>query len=569
MASPRFPEPPTHQPPTALDAVDLLVKALAEQKGTWVQTGIKERIDLLEACLVSVEKEAPAWVSTGCQAKGVEQGTPHEGELWFSGPAVLIRNLRLLVNTLKAGGEPTVRTWSQRADGQHVAQVYPANWHEKMFFPDLTAEVWIEPGKEPTQGALYREKSQSEAQGSGGMCLVLGAGNISSIGAQDALYKLFHEDEVVILKCNPVNDWAGPHYLKALAPLVEAGVFQVVYGGAEQGAHLTQHPLVDSIHITGSDATHDRIVWGEPSEQVQRKAANDPVCTKPIASELGCVTPVIVVPGAWTDKDLDFQARHVAGMVAHNASFNCNAAKAIVVASGWALKDRFLQKVREVLTFTPSRKAYYPGAQERYDAFLKNYPGAIPLSESGEQVVPWTVLPKVPAKKGEYALTSEAFCGVLAEVELEAETASEFLGKVGAFCNDEVWGTLSCMIIIDSKTEKANQDEFEKLLGALRYGGIAVNCWAGLVYGLGSTTWGAFPGHTVDNVVSGIGVVHNAFMIDHPQKSVVRGPFRPQVKHVWDPTHKSTHKMGPKVCSFERSPSLFKLIGLAATAMRS
>ncbi len=88
----------------------------------------------------------------------------------------------------------------------------------------------------------------------GGICLVLGAGNVSAIGAQDALDKLFNEDEVVILKCNPVNDWVGPQYLKALAPLVEGGFLQVCYGGALQGAHLTQHASVTSIHITGSDA---------------------------------------------------------------------------------------------------------------------------------------------------------------------------------------------------------------------------------------------------------------------------------------------------------------------------
>ena len=90
-----------------------------------------------------------------------------------------------------------------------------------------------------------------------------------------------------------------------------------------------------------------------------------------------------------------------------------------------------------------------------------------------------------------------------------------------------------------------------------------------MIFGLASTSWGAFPGHTLDNVVSGIGVVHNTYMIDHPQKSVVRGPFRPQVKHLWDPTHKTAHLLGPKVCAFERSPSFFKLIGLAFTGMKA
>ena len=34
----------------------------------------------------------------------------------------------------------------------------------------------------------------------------------------------------------------------------------------------------------------------------------------------------------------------------------------------------------------------------------------------GDEVVPWTLIPDVPASAGEYALTEEAFCGVLAEV---------------------------------------------------------------------------------------------------------------------------------------------------------
>lgn len=568
MASPHFPEPPAHQPPTPIEEVDALVASLEGAKERWVATSSEERIALLQQCLVTTEATARDWAETGCRAKGLEVGSSHEGETWFSGPVVLMRNLRLLIMALKADGQPKVPAWRERKDGQKIAQVHPVDFKDNLVLPGFTGEIWLEPGAEASQGKLYQEKAAGQL-GNGGLCLVLGAGNVSAIGAQDALDKLFNDDEVVILKCNPVNDWVGPQYVKALAPLVEAGFLQVCYGGALQGAHLAQHPSVTSIHITGSDATHDRIVWGPPEEQAERKAANNPVCSKPITSELGCVTPVIVVPGKWTDKDMDAQARHVAGMVSHNSSFNCNAAKVLVLPSGWAQKDQFVQKVRETLAFTPARKAYYPGAQDRYQAFLSQYPNAIPLTEDGEEVVPWTVLPDVDLKKGEYALSNEAFCGVLAEVEIEANTASEFIGKVGAVCNEDIWGTLSCMVLIDSKTEKENKEAFEDLLAELRYGGIAVNCWAGVIFGLASTSWGAYPGHTLDDVVSGIGVVHNTYMIDHPQKSVVRGPFRPQVKHLWDPTHKTAHILGPKVCSFERSPSVFKLLGLALSAMKA
>lgn len=48
----------------------------------------------------------------------------------------------------------------------------------------------------------------------------------------------------------------------AYAPLVEAGYVEIVYGGAKEGAFLTNHPSIKSIHLTGSSATYDAVVWG-------------------------------------------------------------------------------------------------------------------------------------------------------------------------------------------------------------------------------------------------------------------------------------------------------------------
>ena len=64
------------------------------------------------------------------------------------------------------------------------------------------------------------------------------------------------------------------------------------------GAYLTTHPMVDAIHVTGSHATHEAIVWGPPGpEREARKARHDPVIKKPVTSELGNVSPAVVVPG--------------------------------------------------------------------------------------------------------------------------------------------------------------------------------------------------------------------------------------------------------------------------------
>jgi hypothetical protein len=49
-----------------------------------------------------------------------------------------------------------------------------------------------------TQAIAYRDK-----QHNGKVALVLGAGNVASIGPMDVLYKLFVEDQVVLLKTNP------------------------------------------------------------------------------------------------------------------------------------------------------------------------------------------------------------------------------------------------------------------------------------------------------------------------------------------------------------------------------
>ena len=48
-----------------------------------------------------------------------------------------------------------------------------------------------------------------------------------------------------------------------------------------------------------------------------------------------------------------------------------------------------------------------------------------------------------------------------------------------------------------------------------------------MVFLTAGCSWGAFPGHTLDDIQSGIGVVHNALLLAEPERSVVRGPFRP------------------------------------------
>ena len=564
MTSPTFPEPPSPIAPTPFDRLDAQVERLALRKDDWLTVSIPERIVYLRRCLEGVLAVSERWVADGCRLKGIAPDDVLAGEEWIAGPLTTVRNLRMLIESLEAGGRPKPPSISRRPDGQQVARVFPATLMDRALFTGYSGEVWIAPDQPASQGEIYR-KHPAE----GKVALVLGAGNVSSIGPMDVLYKLFVEDQVVLLKMNPVNAHVGPYLEEAMRCLIDDGFLAVAYGGAAVGAHLADHPKVDTLHVTGSDRTYDAIVWGaDPAEQARRKAANEPRNRKPFTAELGCVTPVLVVPGEWSDDDLAFQARQVAGMVAQNASFNCNAAKVLVTAQGWPQRQAFLDKVHQALAATPARKAYYPGAKDRYQAMLDHYKQAKPLIEGGEGVVPWTVIPDVPPAEGEYALNNEAFCGVIAEVALDVTSAQSFLDSAVDFANERCWGTLSCCVLVHPATERNHAAALDRAIADLRYGGIGINCWPAMVYGLVSTTWGAFPGHTPRDIRSGVGVVHNTFLFDHPQKSVVRAPFRIRPTPVWFADNKNLAEIGRKMVRMEADPSWGKLFGVALAALK-
>lgn len=570
---------------TSADQVDAIALQISSQRDQWFKTSVSERIQLLRSCIDGVERVAADWVEVVSTIKGIAPASSLVGEVWMTGPAAVLRNLRLLIEGLEAQASPhqgqmrSMKT-TTRSDGQTVVQIFPNGWKDRLLLLGYRADLWLEPGRSPTQAALHRQPPAC-----GRVALVLGGGNISSIGPMDTLYHLFIEQQVVILKMHPVMNALGPILEQAFEPLIGRSLLAIVYGDREIGQRLCHHPAIDTVHITGSHHTHDAIVWGDSdAERQTRKTENRPILAQPITSELGCVTPIFVVPGRWRDADLSFQAQHVANMVAHNASFNCVAAKAVVMASGWSQRDEFLGRLHQALATIPPRRAYYPGAQERYQAFMARYPQAQPLMPSvnavnaapetnpdhpPEATLPWTVIPDVPPASNEYALTHEAFCGILAEVTLDAKTAAEFLNQIPAVANQQLWGTLSCSVLIDPATAAAHAQAFDHAIAQLRYGTIAVNTWSGIAYSLGSIPWGAFPGNSLADIGSGRGMVHNAYQFDHPQKTVLHAPFRVPIKPFWFTDHSNLRLIGQQLTRFEAHPTWGNLVMLAIAAIES
>ena len=509
-------------------AIDIAIRRLQERKHDWALLPISEKVHHLDQMREAVVRLAEKWVETSAKMAGLPTDSPWLGELWMGGPWALLWGIdryRETLSALAAGTDPLALAKGSRitSSGQLAVNVFPLHPHDHLLISGVRAEVWMEPGI--TQQSLgdsvasfYRQK-----QPQGKVSLVLAAGNVSSIAPMDMLHKLLAEGSVCLMKMNPVNDGIGPILEEIFAPLRAYGFVDFVYGGPDVGKYLVQHPGIDAIHMTGSIHTHDAIVFGAGEEGVARKAANQPILDKPISSELGNVTPTIVVPGPWTEDDLRFQAENIATSKLNNGGFNCVGSQVLVMPGKWAQSDKLLYHLRAVLRGLPSRHPYYPGAEERREQ-AASHPHAERLGDRpGDPVL----IPDLDPTADEAAFREEFFCTALAETLLPGDNPADFLRRAVVFCNERLWGTLAVNLIIHPATLREYRHAFEQALADLRYGSINVNIWAAAGFMLSQTTWGGFPGHTLDDAGSGIGLVHNTFLFDRAQKSVVYGDFTP------------------------------------------
>lgn len=399
--------------------------------------------------------------------------------------------------------------------------------------------------------------------GRSGIALVLGAGNVSSIAATDALGKLFQEGRVVLLKMSPVNEYLGLIFERAFAPLVDGGYLRIIYGDATVGAAAVGHPLVESVHITGAIESHDRIVWGPPgADRRRRQQAGEPILEKPITSELGNVTPWIVVPGQYTGRQLAYQAENIVASVVNNASFNCVATKVVLTWKDWPERDRFLDLLQTTLRQVPPRKAYYPGAPDRYRRFA----GCEPVG-SPPGTLPWTLLADLNPEQAPHCLQEESFVGVFAEIGLDASGAEEFLSRAVDFANGRLWGTLAAAVTLPPGFRQGAGGLVESCLGRLRYGAVAINHWPALVYAMMSPPWGGHPGSSLSDAQSGIGTVHNTCLLEGVEKTVLEGPLSTPYTPLWFPSHPRAEPAAWALVDLYRAPSVWRLPRLMARAL--
>ena len=559
--------------------IDRTMEALQEKKATWARLPVATKIEYLDAIRENTARIARAWTEDAVKAKGLRMDSHLAGEEWTSGPFSVLSVARDLRTTLEriADGMDVLEGYPVRElpSGQVVVDVFPNQMRDRLLFSGIEAEVRMQrdvtvDNLSDTVATFYQEDEPE-----GDVCVVLAAGNIASIAVLDVVYAMFTEGKVAILKMNPVNDYLGTYFEQVFAELVADGFVAFAYGGVEVGEYLTHHPDADSIHITGSAATYEAIVFGTGEEGAAAKAAGTPINPRSVEAELGGVGGVIVVPGAWSKRDIRHQAEHIASMKLHNSGFNCVAAQVVVVPEGWEHTDALLDEIRSVLADAEDRPPYYPGASERADDFADH--GSVDVFGAE---YPRYLVTGLHAGADEEAFSNEVFAPALSVTTLAAPDVPSYLIKAVRFANERLAGTLGVNILIDPKTARRQRDALDRAVDDLRFGTIAINLWTGAAYFLSACAWGAFPGHTPDDIGSGVGYVHNVLMFDKPEKSIVSGSFAPgyraflrgefnsSPKPVYFITNRQAHVVGERLIDYDMSDSPSDLARVASAAVR-
>ena len=91
----------------------------------------------------------------------------------------------------------------------------------------------------------------------------------------------------------------------------------------------------------------------------------------------------------------------------------------------------------------------------------------------------------------------ENWVGVLQQIDISGGgNPDSFLPQAVNFANNKCWGNLSCTLIVDPVTQKANQSAVDTAIADLRYGSVNINLPTVLGYAVMKMAWGGFPGAT-------------------------------------------------------------------------
>ena len=483
----------------ANDALDFL------DADAWATTSAIERLALIETIQTNLLTHAEALGEVDAKMKNGLAGSGAvsvaEGiATTVNAMGNTLMGIRHLYEALVHGDMPQANS-SRKLD---------ADIYEVDVFPIFKKDKLLS-GK--ARGLLHvsgEPKQVSPLDKPAGIIAVSGAGNYSS--SIEMAMALFLENKAVIHKPHQLNEATDEIWAKIFAPLIERKALAFI--DADQGREMSALEGLHAIYFTGSTGV---------AHAIQDAAS------APLVSECGGNNPCLIVPGEWSEKEMEHWAVQIASAGKLNGGAVCGRPQTIITSKNWPQRGDFIKALRKAIAEdTFGTATYYPGVDKTKERFLENQPTAEILQPEGgaHPKSDFVFIPDVGTD--DFAVHNEAFCQIFSELPLDtANDAEDFLNKATVFCNDTLLGSLGCMMLVDNTTFKANEDRVHQAVFELNYGGIAVNNIPPNIWLNGYLTWGGC-GETTEDFVSGVGNFGNALNFENIVKSVIIDDFAAQ-----------------------------------------
>ena len=515
---------------TKLD-IDRFITTLRTKSKEFNSISNVQLASMLEETISNIKEVAFFWATICSDNKGTTK-TPAEGEEWLGGPFASVLATQYYIKSLTNDDDLVEKKYNSE---ENSYKVFPNSFTERITFPFIDAKVIFNKSMSFEDINKYRGFSK-RYDIDPSITLVLGAGNFSSIPYLDVLYHLITRKSVILLKLNPVNEYLKPVFEKVFQSFIERGYIIVTTGNIDESKYMANHPGINHIHLTGSDKTFEDIVYGRELTEKERKSKSlSKINNKPITSELGNVTPIIIHPGKWSTSDIKYQARKIVTAKLNNNGFNCIAAQVVVLPDGWGQTETLIKFVKHYMSKAKERKAYYPESIERLEKLEKDkgYERVNSLS---------CVTPHLTREIKAYSKfeIDEVWSSTIYFKKIEYTSIEDFANKAIDYCNDELWGNLGVSVIIKDHDRKFNKHITNLYIEKLNYGTVAINEWAAIGYIIPQLPWGGFPGNRDNDIQSGQSVVHNSMLFESPLKGVVNTKFR--ISRIIDPPWFVTNK---------------------------
>ena len=541
--------------PSKID-IDRNISKLRVNSAEFLNLEESNLITMLEQTIVNINTIAYYWASLSSEKKGILSKSK-EGEEWIGGPFACIYAIQYFIETIQNKDDLDI---SKYDDSNNSYKVFPTKNIEKLLFPFLEGEIRFGKNLNFDQINTYRGFANRFEKNEPKITLILGAGNVSSIPVLDALFHMIAYKSVIYLKLNPVNDYLLPIFNQVFDPFISRGFMIITEGDMEASKYLTQHDGFQQTHLTGSNYTYENIVYGKTLSEKERSLKTYPkVNKKPITSELGNVTPIIVHPGNWSRSEIKHQARKIVTAKLNNSGFNCIAAQVVVLPKGWKHTQQLKNYIKYYLNKIGDTTSYYPGANENLKDLIDtdNYEQVNELTCSTPFLVAELDLEKEYGNK-------EVWSTALYFKEITYSSYENFSKKAIDYVNNDLWGNLGATVLIKNYKKKKNKAILKIYVDQLKYGTVAINEWSALGFVIPTLPWGGYPGNKDNDIQSGQGYVHNSYLFESPQKGIVYSKFRlsPLIDPPWFVSNKKAHRIFKHLTSYQATKSKINLIKL-------